>query len=131
MPLRMLQSQFGATVQGASRVCEAMNEIVRLSPMVIALRTDAALHALADPASLPAGEPIRMVVEKFDAMAQSTLAATLEAGLALGRGVFEQRLPFDAGFRIATAALAPIRGRLRDNVDRLGGTRLDGLQAAE
>lgn len=131
MPLRLLQSQLGATVQGAARVCEAMSEIARLSPMVIALRTDAALHALADPGASTGAEPIRMVVEKFDAVAQATLAATLEAGLTLGRGFSERRLPLDAGFRIATAALAPIRSRLRDNVDRLGSAPLDGLRPAE
>jgi len=124
MPLNLLQSQFGATVQGMNRVYEAMGEIARLSPMVIALRTDVALHALADPTSVPAGEPIRMVAEKLDAVAQSAMAATLEAGLAVGRGLSERRLPLDAGFSIATAALGPIRDRLRDNVRRLGATRI-------
>jgi hypothetical protein len=131
MPLRVLQEQIGTTIQGATRVCEAMSEIVRLSPMVVALRTDVALHALADPASVPAGEPIRMVAEKIDALAQGTVAASLEVGLALGRSLTERRLPLAAGFRVATAALAPIRTRLRDNVDRLGRHRLDGLVAAE
>lgn len=126
MPLRLLQPLLGTTALGMAGVCEAMDEIVRLSPMVIALRTDVALAAFADPTSLPAGEPIRMVAEKFDAVAQGTLAATLEAGLAVGRGLVERRLPFDAGFRIATAALEPIRGRLRDNVRRLAPGRLDG-----
>lgn len=132
MPLQAMQSQFGASVRGAARLCEAMGEIVRLSPMVIALRTDVALHALADPASVPAGEPIRMVAEKIDAVAQGTVAAALEAGLAVGRGLSERQLPLDAGFRIAAAALDPIRDRLRDNVRRLGPGRLDEVaQAAE
>jgi hypothetical protein len=107
-----------------------MGEIARLSPMVITLRTDVALHALADPASVPAGEPIRMVAEKFDAVAQGTLAAALEAGLVVGRGFCEQRLPLDAGFRIVAAALDPIRDRLRDNVRRLGSGRLDEIAHA-
>lgn len=130
MTLRLLQSQIGASVQGAARVCEAMSEIVRLSPMVIALRTDAAFHALTEPTVLPSAEPIRMVAEKFDAVAQAAVAATLEAGLTLGRGFSERRLPLDAGFRIADAALAPIRDRLRDNVDRLDRARHDELHAA-
>jgi len=125
MPLAALECQLGPTARGAARVCEAVNEIARLSPMVIALRTDVALNALADPLSVPAGETIRMVAEKFDALAQGAVAATLEAGLTFGRGVTEHRLPLDAGFRIAAAALAPIRGRLRENVDRLGRGRLD------
>lgn len=131
MTLRALQEQFGSTVQGAARVCEAMDEIVRLSPMVVALRTDVALHAFADPASVPAGEPIRMVAEKIDALTQGAVAATLEVGLAFGRSLTERRLPLDAGFRVAAAALAPTRTRLRDNVDRLGRGRLEGLAAAE
>lgn len=125
MPLRLLQPLLGTTSLGMAGVCEAMSEIARLSPMVIALRTDAAFAALADPKSAPAGEPVRMVVEKFDAMAQSAVAATLEAGLTVGRSVTERRLPVDAAFRVATAALEPIRGRLRDNVRRLGAGRLE------
>lgn len=122
----IVTSEIGSTTRGMLGVYEAMCEIARLSPMVIALRTDVALHAIADPASVPAGEPMRMVAEKIDAVAQGAVAATLAAGLAVGRGLAERRLPFDAGFRIATAALGPIRGRLRDNVRRLGHGRLDG-----
>ncbi|WP_333825258.1 hypothetical protein [Pinisolibacter sp.] len=125
MPLRLLQPLLGTTSLGMAGVWEAMGEIARLSPMVIALRTDAALAALADPKSAPAGEPVRMVAEKFDALAQSTVAATLEAGLTVGRSMTERRLPVDAAFRVATAALEPIRGRLRDNVRRLGAGRIE------
>ena len=125
MPLRLLQSLLGTTTLGMAGVYEARGEIVRLSPMVIALRTDVALTALADPASVPAGEPVRMVAEKIDALAQSTVAATFEAGLAVGRSLTERRLPLDAAFRVTTAALAPIRSRLRDNVRRLAPGRLD------
>lgn len=125
MPLRLLQNLLGTTALGMAGVYEAVSEIARLSPMVIALRTDVALAALTDPTSVPADEPLRMVAEKFDAVAQGALAATLETGLAVGRGFVEQRFPFDAGFGIATAALAPIRGRLRDNVRRLAPGRLD------
>ncbi len=131
MPLRMLQTQLGATLLGMRRFGEAIDEITRLSPMVVALRTDAALHALTDPGSAPAGESIRMVAEKLDAMAQAAVAATLEAGLSLTRTLTERSLPFDAGFGIATAAMAPIRGRLRDNVRRLGGEADDERRAAE
>lgn len=124
-PLHSPQHPVASTVTGMVRLGEAMNEILRLSPMVVALRTDVALAAMADPASVPAGEPIRMVAEKFDAVAQGAVAATLEASLAVGRGLLGGRLPLDAGFRVATAALAPMRGRLRDNVRRLGAGRLD------
>ena len=123
MPLRLLQSLLGSTIAGMSGVCEGVNEIARLSPVVIALRTDAAFAAIADPAAASTGEPIRMITEKFDAVAQSTVAATLEAGLAVSRSVAERRLPVDAVFRVATAAMEPIRDRLRDNVRRLGGER--------
>ena len=126
MPLRLLQSLLGSTTLAMAGVCEAVGEIVRLSPMVIALRTDAALAALADPTAVPAGEPARMVVEKFDALAQSSVAATLEVGLAVGRSLTERRLPLDAAFRVTTAALAPIRSRLRDNVRRLGHDQGEG-----
>ena len=130
MPLRSLQTQLGSTILGMMRLGEAMNEIVRLSPMVIALRTDAALSALADPTAAPSGEPVRMVAEKIDALAQGAVAATLEAGLAVTRTFTERRLPFDAGFGIAAAAMEPIRGRLRDNVRRLGSGNLGALPRA-
>jgi hypothetical protein len=125
MPLRLLDTLLGSTTVGMTGVFEAVGEIARLSPMVIAMRTDVALAALADPTSVPAGEPIRMVAEKFDAIAQSTVAATLEAGLAVGRSLTERRLPVDAAFRVTTAALDPIRSRLRDNVRRLGARNGD------
>lgn len=131
MPLRMLQNQFGSAILGMRRFGEAIDEITRLSPMVVALRTDAALHALTDPGSASPGESMRMVAEKLDAMAQATVAATLEAGLAVTRTLTERRLPLDAGFGIATAAMAPIRGRLRENVRRLGGEADDERRAAE
>ncbi len=135
MPMRQLQTLLGSTTAGMAGVCEAMTEIARLSPMVIALRTDAAFAAFADPtsasASASAGEPLRMIVEKIDAMAQSSLAATLEAGLTVGRSLTERRLPLDAAFRVATAAMEPIRGRLRDNVRRLAPGRLDATPARD
>lgn len=127
----VVKSQLGSTALGLIGMYEAVYEIARLSPMVIALRTDVALAALTDPASVPAGEPMRMVAEKFDAVAQGAVAATLAAGLAVGRGLTERRLPVEAGFGIATAALEPIRGRLRANVDRLGRGRLPGVEPAE
>lgn len=123
MPLRLLNSLLGSTSAGMVGVYEAVSEIARLSPMVIALRTDVALGAMSDPTSVPAGEPLRMVAEKIDALAQGSLAATLEVGLALTRTVTERRLPVDAAFRVATAAMDPIRDRLRDNVRRLGAQR--------
>jgi hypothetical protein len=131
MPLRQMQTLLGSTTAGMAGVCEAVSEIAHLSPMVIALRTDAAFAAFADPSKASAGEPLRMIAEKIDAVAQSSLAATLEAGLAVGRSLTERRLPLDAAFRVATAAMEPIRGRLRDNVRRLAPGRLDATRTSE
>lgn len=112
---------FGSTMAGLMRVGEAWGEIASLSPQVVALRTDAALHAIGAPSLVPDGEPVRMVAEKIDALAASAVAVTLETGLAFGRSLTGQSAPFEAAVDIAVAAVAPIRGRLRANVERLGG----------
>lgn len=104
---------------------EAWGEIARLSPMVVALRTDAALAALTDPLGAPPGESIRMVVEKFDAVAEGAVAATLESGWAFGRTLTGRATPLDAALDVAQAAVAPARRKLRSNVRRLGGGPVD------
>lgn len=120
MPLATLQTLLGSTGSQFTRFGEAVNEVARLSPMVIALRTEAAFSAFTDPSSAASGETFRMVAEKIDALTQGMVAATLETGLAISRGMTEGHMPLDAGFGIATAAMAPMRDRLRDNVRRLG-----------
>lgn len=114
---RLLQS----TVVPMLRVGEAWREIVELSPQVVALRTGAALGDLARPPVVPSSEPVRMVVEKIDALAEGAVAATLETGRVFRRGLTGRAAPFEALADIATAAVAPTRGRLRANVHRLGG----------
>jgi hypothetical protein len=98
----------------------ACTEIASLSPMVIALRADAALGALVDPEAMPTGEPVRMVAEKIDAAAEGAVAAMLESGLAFGRVLGGCETPFDAVIDVARAAVEPARSRLRANVRRLG-----------
>lgn len=110
---------------------EAWSEIVRLSPVVVALRTDAAIAALVDPLGAPPGESLRMVVEKLDAAAEGAVAATLETGLAFGRTLIGQSTPFDAAFDVARAAVAPAREKLRSNVRRLSGEAEPERSAAE
>lgn len=110
---------------------EAWSEIVRLSPVVVALRTDAAIAALVDPLGAPPGESLRMVVEKLDAAAEGAVAATLETGLAFGRTLTGQSTPFDAAFDVARAAVAPAREKLRSNVRRLSGEGEPERSAAE
>ena len=61
---------FGATVDNMIRVGEAWGEILALSPRVMVMRTDAALAAMVHPPVALDGEPVRMVVEKFDALAE-------------------------------------------------------------
>lgn len=100
---------------------EAWSEIVRLSPVVVALRTDAALAALVDPLAASPEESVRMVVEKFDAAAEGAVAATLETGFALGRALTGRATPLDAALDVARAAVAPAREKLRSNVRRLSG----------
>ncbi len=95
-------------------------EIASLSPMVIALRTDAALGALVHPEAMPVGEPARMLAEKIDAAAEGAVAAMLESGLAFGRVLGGHETPFDAAIDVAQAAVEPARSRLRANVRRLG-----------
>lgn len=125
MTPEIFETSFQPALLGLLRFGEAMTEIASLSPVVIALRTDVALAALGDPASVPAGEPVRMVAEKIDALAQCSAVVVLEFGLAAIRSLTELRVPLDGGLAIATAAMAPIRDRLRDNVARLGPGRLD------
>lgn len=108
------------TLRNLGAFGEAWSEIARLSPMVVALRTDAALAALTDPLGAPPGEPLRMVVEKFDAAAQGAIAATLETGWALGRTLTGRATPLDAALDVAQAAVEPARRKLRANVRRLG-----------
>lgn len=98
----------------------ACTEIASLSPMVVALRADAALGAFVDPEAMPTGEPARMVAEKIDAAAEGAVAAMLESGLALGRMLGGRSTPFDAAIDVAQAAVEPARSRLRANVRRLG-----------
>lgn len=114
---RLLQS----TVVPMLKVGEAWGEIVTLAPQVVALRTGAALDAIVHPPVMPSGEPVRMVVEKIDAVAEGAVAATLETGMVLGRSLIGRSGPLEALADIATAAVAPMRGRLRANVARLGG----------
>ena len=120
MTFRTYANALNSTLASLTTYGEAWGEIVRLSPMVVAMRTDAAFTALADPFSLPPGEPIRMVVEKIDAVAEGAVAATLETGLALGRSLTGRTAPLEAVLGIATAAVGPARQRLRANVERLG-----------
>lgn len=111
---------------------EAWSEIVRLSPMVVALRTDVVFAAISDPLGAPPGETIRMVVEKFDAAAEGAVAATLESGFALGRALTGQTSPLDAVFDVARAAVAPAREKLRSNLERLSRAVAEGeVVAAE
>lgn len=105
---------------------EAWSEIVRLSPMVVALRTDVVFTALSDPLGMPPGETIRMVVEKFDAALEGAVAATLESGFALERTLTGQTTPLDAVFDVARAAVAPARAKLRSNVRRLSDFASNG-----
>lgn len=115
------------TLRNLQSYGEAWDEIVRLSPVVVALRTDVAFSALTDPLGMPPGESLRMVVEKFDAAAEGAWAATLETGWALGRTLTGQSTPLDAALDVARAAVAPAREKLRSNVRRLSR----GVQAAE
>ncbi|NLH80640.1 MAG: hypothetical protein GX458_07330 [Phyllobacteriaceae bacterium] len=110
---------------------EAWSEIVRLSPVVVALRTDAALAAFVDPLCAPPGESLRMVVEKLDAAAEGAVAATLETGWALGRTLTGRSTPLEAVLDVARAAVAPARQKLRSNVRRLGGEATPERSAAE
>ncbi len=120
-----------ATLRNLQSYGEAWSEIVRLSPLVVALRTDVAFAALTDPLGAPAGESLRMVVEKFDAAAEGAVAATLETGWALGRALTGQSTPLDAALDVARAAVAPARQKLRSNVRRLSGEAEAGRSAAE
>lgn len=132
MPFRTYQRALQSTIASLVGFGEAWGEIARLTPQVVALRTDAAIAALGDPMSAPPGEPIRMVVEKIDAATQGAMAATLATGLALSRGLVGQTAPLEAVLGIATEAVAPARARLRANVERLGRVRAEGRpQAAE
>lgn len=124
---------FQTTLTNLRAFGDAWSEIARLSPMVVALRTDAAIAAFTDPLGAPPGETVRMVAEKIDAAAEGAVAATLETGLALGRTLTGRATPLDVVLDVAQAAVAPARQKLRSNVRRLGRTRHDGhqLSAAE
>lgn len=104
---------------------DAWNEIFRLSPVVVALRTDAAFAAITDPAGASPSESLRMVAEKLDAVVEGTIAAALEAGLAIGRSFAGLATPLDVVLDVAKAAVAPAQIRLRANVLRLGGPDAD------
>lgn len=121
MPYRTYQQAMTSTWRNLLSYGEAWNEILRLSPMVVAMRTDQALAAIADPAGASPSESLRMVAEKLDAAAEGTVAATLETGLAVGRSMTGRGTPFDVAIDVAKAAVAPAQHRLRANVERLGG----------
>lgn len=128
--LHAYQSLFGATVASMVRVGEAWNEIAALSPQVVALRTDAALASLGSFSAVGDGEQLRMVAEKIDALAEGAVAATLESSLAFGRSLSGLGGPLDAAADIVVAAVAPMRERLRANVERLGGATQSEMPVA-
>lgn len=123
MPNRSSYGPLQLTLSNLRSFGEAWSEIARLSPMVVALRTDVAFAALTDPLGAPPGETVRMVAEKIDAAAEGAVAATLETGLALGRTLTGRTTPLDAVLDVAQAAVAPARQKLRSNVRRLGRER--------
>ncbi|TBW40010.1 hypothetical protein EYW49_04890 [Siculibacillus lacustris] len=120
---------FGASFAALTRLGEAYGEIAALAPRVVALRTDAAIGAMTRPSAMAPDEPLRMIVEKFDALMEGAMAATLEAGLAVGRGFAGQGDPIAVMSGIATAAMAPTRHRLRVNLARLDRPNLPALAA--
>lgn len=122
MPYRTYQAAMTSTWRNLLSYGEAWNEIFRLSPMVVAMRTDAALAAITNPAGASPSESLRMVAEKLDAAAEGTVAATLETGLAFGRSMTGSATPLDIAIDVAKAAVAPAQQRLRANVERLGGS---------
>jgi hypothetical protein len=114
------------TFENLRALGDAWSEIARLSPMVVAMRTDVVFTAFTDPFRAPPGETVRMVAEKIDAAAEGAVAATLESGLAFGRTLTGSITPFDAVIDVAQAAVAPARQKLRSNVRRLGRNRHAG-----
>lgn len=110
---------FASGVMAFAALGEVMGEIVALSPVVIALRSDQMVQSMFNPLAAGSVEPVRMVTEKMSAAAEATFETAAAVGVALGGAVFGGAPQYDAGARIARAATFPVRRRLRDNVRRL------------
>lgn len=102
---------------------ESLNSIAKLAPMVVMMRSDALLAALADPTGYDGTEPVRMVSEKLAAMTEGAVQASLVAGKEMGAALMTGMATPESAFRIASAAIEPMRRTVEANYDRL--TRLD------
>ncbi len=119
----MKQSLVPSVFDAFFATAESLGSIVKLAPMVVMMRSDAMLAALADPLGYDGTEPVRMVSEKLAAMTEGAVQASIVAGAEMGTAIMTGMATPDSAFRIASAALEPTRRTVEANYDRL--TRLD------
>jgi hypothetical protein len=102
---------------------EAVGEIAAMAPMVVWIRSDAFMASMIDPLNFDGGESMLMVTEKLAALAEGAVHATMTAGAGVGSAMMTGMAQPDLGFRIADAAVQPMRRRVNDNYRRLTQTR--------
>jgi hypothetical protein len=97
----------------------AFNDIARMAPTVVRLRSDALMHSMIEPLSFDSQESLLMVSEKIAAMTEGAMRATIAAGAGIGAAMMTGMAHPNLAFQIADAAVEPMRRQVQANYDRL------------
>ncbi len=98
---------------------ERFSDIARMAPTVVWLRSDALMASMAEPSTFDSRESLLMVSEKIAAMTEGMLRATMTAGAGVGSAIMTGIAQPDLAFKIADAAVEPMRRQVQANYDRL------------
>ncbi len=97
----------------------SFSDIARMAPTVMMLRSDALMASMAEPMAFDSQESILMVSEKIAAVTEGAMRATLAAGAGVGLAMMTGMAQPNLAFKIADAAVEPMRRQVQSNYDRL------------
>jgi hypothetical protein len=97
----------------------SLSDIALMAPTVVKLRSDAFMASMAEPMTFDGQESMLMVSEKIAAVTEGAMRATMAAGAGMGLAMMTGIAPTDLAFKIADAAVEPMRRQVRANYDRL------------
>ncbi len=98
---------------------ESFGDIARMAPTVVRLRSDAFMASMAEPMTFDSHESFLMVSEKIAAMTEGAMRATFAAGAGIGAAMMTGVAQPNLAFKIADAAVEPMRRQVKANFDRL------------
>jgi hypothetical protein len=98
---------------------ESFNDIARMAPTVVKLRSDAMMASMITPLAFDSQESMLMVSEKIAAVTEGAMRATLAAGAGMGLAMLTGVAPANLALTIADAAVEPMRRQVQANYDRL------------